>query len=206
MLHTNLPFDSITETNKGITVMYPDGNTDTSNYTAILKNLPTIPTKYKTIHLFKSLASGALLSLGQLCDAGCTAWFNSNTVYIIHKGKIILQGTRNHSTNNLWKLHTTPPPSFDTIIHPINAAIDNPTIAERIRFYHASMFSPTLDTFTKAINAGYLTTFPNLTSQQIRRYPPRTEATVKGHMQAIRTKRQYVQEPSPSVNQITPII
>jgi hypothetical protein len=64
MIFANLPFHNITKTTNGITVMYPDGNTDTSTYTAILDNLPSIPTKFKKVHLFNKLASGALLSLG----------------------------------------------------------------------------------------------------------------------------------------------
>ena len=83
-----------------------------------------------------------------------------------------------------------------------NAILDNPTIAERIKFYHALMFSPPLQTLATAIDAGYLTTFPSITSAQLRKYPPRAEATVKGHLRAINKNLTTVQVSSPSINNI----
>ena len=47
--------------------------------------------------------------------------------------------------------------------HSLNAVLDIPTLAERIAFIHASLFSPALDTWMKAIKAGYLTIFPAIT-------------------------------------------
>jgi len=38
-----------------------------------------------------------------------------------------------------------------------NAVISNPNLAERIAFYHASMFSPALSTWCTAIDAGHFT-------------------------------------------------
>jgi hypothetical protein len=201
MVTVNLPFSNITPTSNGIQVMFPDGNLAQATHTATL-NLPTLPQKARQVHLFKALASGALISLGQLCDAGCTAYFNATTAYIFHQGKIIMQGSRNSATNNrLWKIDNSP---TGNSITSLNAVIDKPTISERIKFYHASLFSPTLDTLAKALQAGYLTTFPSFTVKQLRQFPPRSEATVKGHMRAQRKGLQQVLVPSPRVNNITP--
>jgi hypothetical protein len=63
-----------------------------------------------------------------------------------------------------------------------NAVINNPNLAERIAFYHASMFSPALSTWCTAIDAGHFTSWPELTSAQVRRYPPPSIAMVKGHL------------------------
>lgn len=71
-----------------------------------------------------------------------------------------MQGTC--QPNKLWNVDPVA-----TLLHQINAAIDTPTIAERIHFYHASLFSPTLDTLCKAIDSNYLTTFPGFTSTQV---------------------------------------
>jgi hypothetical protein len=101
MVHTNLPFSNILQTDYGIEVMYPDGNIARATHTATL-NLPMLPEKARRVHLFSSLASGALLSLGQLCDAGCTAYFNATKAYIFFQGKIIMQGTR---TPNVHYVH-----------------------------------------------------------------------------------------------------
>ena len=148
-------------------------------------DLPMLPNAARTAHIFPKLASGSLLSIGQLCDAGCTALFEKRKLYIFHKGKIILQGTRQPS--RLWTIDSTTTPS---IHHTVNTAIDMPTIAERIKFYHASLFSPTLDTLQKAIKAGYLTSFPGFTHQQLRKYLPTTIATNKGHLHAQRSNIQ----------------
>ena len=73
---------------------------------------------------------------------------------------------------------------FVGFVHSLNATIGCPTIAERIKFCHASLFSPTLVTLMKAINAGYLTTFPVFTAKQVNKYPPSLAATHKGHLKA----------------------
>jgi hypothetical protein len=199
MVQVNLPFSNITKTENGIKVMYPDGNTAQATHEAVL-NLPILPLAARKVHLFESLASGALISLGKLCDSGCTAYFNATKVYIFFNGKIIMQGARSSSTNNLWKVNES---KKDQPTMSLNAVIDKPTIAERIKFYHASLFSPTLDTLAKAVSAGYLTTFPTFTVKQLRRFPPRSEATVKGHMRAQRKGLKQVVIPSPRVNNTT---
>lgn len=168
LVHTNLPFSNVKATNQGLTVLYPDGNMDQATHEATL-DLPVLPLSARRVHLFRRLASGSLLSLGQLCDAGCTAYFDKTHVYMFYTGKIILQGHRGSDTNKLWKLDNNN--SFPPNIHSLNSVIDNPTIAERIKFYHASLFSPTLDTLAKAIAAGYLTTFPAFTVKQLRNIP-----------------------------------
>ena len=87
-----------------------------------------------------------------------------------------MRGTRK---DKLWTMN-------DTTIRSLNATIGSLTIAERIKFYHASLFSPTLATLAKAIDAGYLTTFPAFTSKQVNKYPPLLAATHKGHLKAQR--------------------
>ena len=44
------------------------------------------------------------------------------------------------------------------------------------------MFSPTVDTFCKAIDNDQLIGFPAITSAQARKYVPESTATAKGHM------------------------
>jgi hypothetical protein len=64
------------------------------------------------------------------------------------------------------------------------------------------MFSPPLQTLREAIDAGYLTTFPSITAAQLRKYPPRAEATVKGHLRAIKKNHSTVKVPSPRINNL----
>ena len=45
--------------------------------------------------------------------------------------------------------------------------------------------------------------FPSITSQQVRKYLPRSKATVKGHLKAIKKGLRYAQIPSPIINNNT---
>jgi hypothetical protein len=126
------------------------------------------------------LASGSLISIGQLCDHGCTALFTATTVEISFNSQIILQGNRSHTTK-LWTLDLPSAPD-PTTPESANAMVHNPNIAERIAFYHASLFSPAITTWCEPIDAGHLTTWPALTSAQVRRHPPDSKAMVQGHL------------------------
>jgi hypothetical protein len=186
LVHTNMPIQNVIPAKHGIKVLLPNNSILTSTHTANL-TIPNLPPAAQTVHIFPKLASGSLLSIGQLCDHGCTATFNKDKLYVYYNGKIILQGSRQAS--KLWTIDNTP-------THSLNAAVDTPTIADRIKFYHASLFSPALDTLRKAIKAGYLTSFPTFTAQQLSKTPPKSEAMTKGHLNAQRanlrsTKRNH---------------
>jgi hypothetical protein len=118
--------------------------------------------------------------------------FNASTVTVKYKDCIVLTGTR-LSITRLWNLNvprtaSAPPlsvadtPEIASTTSTANAVINNPNLAERIAFYHASMFSPALSTWCAAIDAGHFTSWPELTSVQVRRYPPQSIAMVKGHL------------------------
>jgi hypothetical protein len=77
------------------------------------------------------------------------------------------------------------PPSYIGI-HTANSLTGKlPHLQDRIAFYHAALFSPVLSTWTHAINAGYLDSWPALTTKQVTQYAPQSEATsLLGHMHA----------------------
>ena len=131
------------------------------------------------------LASCSLLSIGQLCDHGCTASFTKHVLCIFYKGKIIMRGSR---TNKRWTIDTDSPHG-----HSLNATIGSPTLVKRIKFYHASLLSLTLATLGEAIDSWYLTTFPGFTTKQLNKYPPSLAATHKGHLNAQRKNLQSTQ-------------
>lgn len=102
------------------------------------------------------LAYSSLISIGKLCDAGCTTTFDEHKV-LIHKGNnTLLQGTRDLWTG-LWRFSLTNTPatqettkkiqqqinSATKICHlQINSAWDFTTIPALIKFLHAMAFSP----------------------------------------------------------------
>ena len=103
------------------------------------------------------LASGSLVSIGKICDANCTAIFDSKSVNVyqnkhIHvttKNKPVISCTRNSPLRPLYstQLPTTanaaaiPTPSNHTIpVRHSNASIHNPSIRNRVAFYNAALF------------------------------------------------------------------
>ena len=57
---------------------------------------PGLPAKACKAHLFNELqhGSGSLVSLGQLCDSGCSAFYTNTTVHVYHNGKRVITGYR----------------------------------------------------------------------------------------------------------------
>ena len=196
-IHITTPHSNRTIANPGISVILPDGNTIHSTHTAIL-DLPHLPPAARIAHIFPTLSSGSLLSIGLLCDHGCTATFNLHTVDITLDGATILTGTRSPTTN-LWTIDLSQlrPPATPIFLshhqpqHRINALLaTDATIARRVAFYHAALFSPSLSTWCTAIDAGHLTTWPDLTSAQVRRHPPPSIPMIKGHLDQQRANLQ----------------
>jgi hypothetical protein len=67
--------------NPSVSVIVPNGNIMTSKSTTNLP-LPDLPPSATISHGFKSLASGSLLSVGQICDHNCTAVFTDTAVHM----------------------------------------------------------------------------------------------------------------------------
>jgi hypothetical protein len=172
----------------------PNGSTITSSHTALLQ-LPGLPDTARRCHIFPQLASGSLLSIGLLCDHDCTVTFHKTHVDVYLVDTLLLTGHRS-PRNGLWTidLPTTLEPSINSVATPITR-----TIADRIAFYHASLFSPALSTWCRTIDAGHLTTWPELTSKQVRAYPPTSIAMLKGHLDQTRANSNSTKRHPPSI-------
>ena len=73
--------------------------------------------------------------------------------------------------------------------------------AEMVAYSHSALFSPTLSTLQKALDRGYITGFPGLNPQTLKKYPPQSLAIHKGHMDQTRANQQSTQ--IPAVDQFT---
>ena len=137
------------------------------------------------MHLFPSLGETSLLSIGQLCDAGCTALFTANKVTIKHNNTIILQGSRSPHSQNLWNipLSNTPQKALSMVTMPHKAA-------EIVQFFHAALFSPSISTLKQALKNNILPNIPGLTMESLTKYPPVSVATHKGHMDQSRANQK----------------
>jgi len=134
-------------------------------------------------HIVPQLATQPLISIGQLCDAGCDVAFTANTVTISHNNNIVLQGQRTPATK-LWELDVQhPSPTFHA-----NTALGSATAADLVAFAHAALFSPALSTLEEALRRGHVPEFAGLTLSTLRKYPPISEAMIKGHLDQTRKK------------------
>ena len=82
--------------------------------------LPSFLAQARITHLFPDLESHSLLSIGQLCDAGCIALLDKSAIYIVHpeQQQLILTGARDQATK-LWHIdlptkESTAPAPFTT--------------------------------------------------------------------------------------------
>ena len=150
--------------------MSPNGGVTQSIATAEVK-LPHVSKTAREAHIFSSLASGSLYSVGQLCDNGCEEYFNNTSCTITKKGKLVLSGTRTANSQS-WIADDAKSPNdlyYDaakvnnfsqaakpqatinlslalTPSHAANALCPEPHLSARIAFFHATLFSPAIST------------------------------------------------------------
>ena len=117
-----------------------------------------LSTQAKVRHIFDSLQSGSLISIGQLCDEDCVALFTKYDANIYKDGKVIIVGECN-DTNGLWNIPLAPKPTLrmPQPHHSANGTIKNVrTKRDLTAFLHACAFSPLPSTFLRAIQRGHL--------------------------------------------------
>jgi hypothetical protein len=170
-----------------------------SSHTATLQLHPSLPEAACKVHIFPTLQA-PLFSIGQLCDSRCNVLFLATGVEITYQGTTIINGYRNPS-NNLWyvDLGAAPTPIINSLmaqppVHLCNSIGQPNTLADRVAFYHTSCNFPVLSSWIKAVDAGFFTTFPDLTADLIRKFPPHSEATVKGHLDQARANQRSTKQ------------
>ena len=152
-----------------IHVCLPNGGSMTSTHTHCL-NIPSLPPEACRQHLFPAMTTTGLLSIGQLCDHGCTAIFSKRHLAISNaQQETIILGHRvpmwdANYTNGMWMVNlpniNSPPPT----LHSANAIIlADTTQRDLANLHHASLGSPVKSTLVDAIDSGFLSTFPGLT-------------------------------------------
>ena len=187
--------------------MSPNGGITQSIATVEVK-LPHVSKEARDAHIFLSLASGSLYSVGQLCEDGCDAYFNKNICTIKTNWNLVLSGTctansqlcisddikasnalYNDATKVKFFSHAAEPQttinssSSHTPSHVGNDLFPEPHLDARISLFHATLFSPAISTFWSAIDAGLLHFFPgNITSSKVRKHLFFSEAMHKGHL------------------------
>ena len=112
-----------------------------------------------------------------------------------------MQATKSPFTN-LW--HTQVPITKPTRIEhtPNNLYHYTTNAADRVAFYHACCFSPSLSTWTAAIDRGHFATWPNLTTTLIRQFPPTSTAMHKGHLDQSRKNQKSTKQKDTTTNHV----
>ena len=124
-----------------ITVKLPDASTITSASTTTLP-LPTLqplPPKATTAHIFPQIQN-SLVSVGKLCDTGCTAHFDKHSAIIRFNNKPVLTATC--QPNGLW----TCLPFFKSTPSANNMERISHRIKDHVAFLHAACFSTVAST------------------------------------------------------------
>ena len=167
----------------------PNGKNITSQGSTLI-NLPHIPAAAATAHVFPSLSHHSLLSVGLLCKHGCKSIFDHKGVEITHHNRLVITGTRNPTTN----LYHVDLPDNKSILPNISSSHQCNSLAfllgskprDLILYYHATLFSPTKKTWIKAINKGFFTGWPGLTSKAVNKYLTPQIPTIMGHLKQTR--------------------
>eukprot|EP00804_Cyclotella_cryptica_P000092 CCRYP_013748-RA/>CCRYP_013748-RA protein AED:0.50 eAED:0.50 QI:0/0/0/0.5/0/0/2/0/265 len=172
-----------------IQVTLPDQSTLRSSHACEL-DIP-LPTTAKQGYILPGMKNHSLISVTKMCDAGCKVIFSKDECNIVHNGTIIMQGHK-HKRNGLWHIPIKQSITNTLFViyndntnpgkHTNNSVYHTATLAETIQYIHQCLFSPTVDTFCKAIDNDQLIGFPPITTTQVHKYLPESTATAKGHL------------------------
>ena len=207
-----LPLLNIRQAPNPISVLVPNGDSMHADHVATL-DLPQFSPAATTAHVLPDMASGSLLSVGQVADDGCYIIFSATEALVtrsppILTGPIELTATRAPGGNSLYlapipnrqmeQQHHQPMVTASPV-HAINQLTPSTTVRKQLVWLHGALGSPTHSTLIAAIEAGYLTTFPHLTVRNVRRFLPQSRSTIQGHLDQSRANQRSTQPRPPAL-------
>jgi hypothetical protein len=188
--------------------MQPDGTTLSS--TSEAKLTMTLPQHIQAAtegHVLPQLHKHSIMSLGKLCDAGCTCTLTQHNAVITYQGSTVMEGIRKE--NGLWYLVTdksaknspTNQAGYQTRsdVNSLTNVYQAKRIKEAMQFLHAALWSPAKATLLQAIKAEFFASWPLLTAKNASKHLEETMATHKGHLK--RTK-QNIRSTRPAISNI----
>jgi hypothetical protein len=155
--------------------------------------IPELPPEATKTKIFQHMNTGALLSLGQLCDAKCEVYMNKKECNIYYKKKKILQGKRDTKTG-MWLIH-----NYDTTVQPqftpqLNSAYSIRVKKDLVQYLHAAAFCPAPKSWIAAIKRGFFSTWPGLTEKLVRKHLQKSGATIRGRQTRVRQNIRSTQK------------
>ena len=171
--------NNIQKLSNGPIAHLPNNTTVQATHKATINLHANLSRPASEVLIFPHLTNESLLSIGQLCDDNCIIIFTKTNFFVTKNGRFLFQGSRNKQ-DGLWDLHgstqTPIPPQANYIIS------KDKTKLELARYYHATLFSPSLSTLSKAINNGNLSSWPGITDLNFKSLIGTSLATELGHL------------------------
>jgi hypothetical protein len=141
-------------------------------------------------HVFPALENNSLLSVGQVLNEGYSVTFTIDDVTIFNKiGKEILKGDRDMDTV-FWRIELRKEMQHNPIA-PENYVYELRSNVALVNYLHKKMFSPTKESFIKAVKQGHLATWPGLTEDAINKHLKLMPATDMGYMNQKMAEHQF---------------
>jgi hypothetical protein len=156
----------------------PNGTTNQSSHTCNLL-LTGLPPQARQAHTLLGLVHNSLISVGQLCDNGCSVTFTHDQVTVSKDKKCVMHGSRDPKSR-LWRVDLKQ--KFEKQEVQCNHAHDNNNQKDLINYLHATCFSPVKSTWITAIKNGNFLSWPGLTEHAVERHVSKSAATTKGHL------------------------
>jgi hypothetical protein len=134
----------------------PNGTTIQSSHTFNLL-LIDLPPQARHAHILQGLVHNSLISVGQLCDNGCSVTFTQEQVTVSKNEKLVMYGSRDPKSR-LWRVDLKK--RFETNQVQCKHEHDNSNQKDLFYYLHAACFSPVKSTWTTAIRNGNFSSWP----------------------------------------------
>jgi hypothetical protein len=141
--------------------------------------LTELPPQARQGHILPGLVHNSLISVGQLCDNGCSVTFTQDQVTVSKKGKHLMYGARDPKSR-LWRVNLKQ--KFETAKVQCNHAHGNNNQKYLINYLHAACFSPVKSTWIMAIKNGNFISWPGLTKHAVETHLSKSTSTTKVHL------------------------
>ena len=157
-----------------------------------LPNLPSISKKYKTAQICPDNKNATLISMGRLCDDDCMAIMDKHKAVVYKNNTPIIKAPR-CLTTGIYLVNLDNPLAMSNAVikhcSPKIAQIHKFTSLSRLLFLHGAIGSIPISTLRKAIQAGYLTTWPEFDNKAMTKLET-PDHTLFGHMDQKRKNTQ----------------
>ena len=160
--------------------------------------LPKLPPSARKGYTVPNITNN-LVSVAELCDAGCTVFFHMHGVDINCDGETIARGWRDKPTK-LWRVsltseggdRITPETDWTTESDGIyqvqvNSIYECENKEQLVKYYHASLCSHPKTSLIAAADVGFLRGCPGFDATAIRKHIGVEYATEMGHMKQIQS-------------------